>query len=152
MNMNLIQDIWLFRSWVGPTLKWTYISPPCLIWYRNKRPLVQQNFFWYLTTTLNVGCLIPPIYLSMSVPATFKTINWASSKYSSFVCAKINIWPHTTKTLPPSKYAHNLYQTKGLRTSRGLLDRSTARYIYKRLKTSLHKPRGNIVENLFYSL
>jgi hypothetical protein len=32
----------------------------------------------------------------------------------------------------------------------GLLDRSTARYFYKRLKTSLHKPRGNLVENLFY--
>jgi hypothetical protein len=32
----------------------------------------------------------------------------------------------------------------------GLLDRSTARYIYKRLETSLHKPRGNLVENLFY--
>jgi hypothetical protein len=33
---------------------------------------------------------------------------------------------------------------------RGLLDRSTARYFYKRIKTSLHKPRGNLVENLFY--
>jgi hypothetical protein len=33
---------------------------------------------------------------------------------------------------------------------RGLLDRSTARYFYKRLKTSLHKPRGNFVEILFY--
>jgi hypothetical protein len=32
----------------------------------------------------------------------------------------------------------------------GLLDRSTARYFYKRLKTSLHKPRGNLVEILFY--
>ncbi len=32
---------------------------------------------------------------------------------------------------------------------RGLLDRSTARYFYKRLKTSLHKPRGNFLENLF---
>jgi hypothetical protein len=32
---------------------------------------------------------------------------------------------------------------------RGLLDRSTARYFYKRLKTSLHKPRGNLVEILF---
>jgi hypothetical protein len=32
---------------------------------------------------------------------------------------------------------------------RGLLDRSTARYFYKRLKTSLHKPRGNLLENLF---
>jgi hypothetical protein len=31
----------------------------------------------------------------------------------------------------------------------GLLDRSTARYFYKRLKTSLHKPRGNLLENLF---
>jgi hypothetical protein len=31
----------------------------------------------------------------------------------------------------------------------GLLDRSTARYLYKRLKTSLHKPRGNLLENLF---
>ncbi len=33
---------------------------------------------------------------------------------------------------------------------RGLLDRSTARYFYTRLKTSLHKPRGNLVEILFY--
>jgi hypothetical protein len=32
---------------------------------------------------------------------------------------------------------------------RGLLDRSTARYFYKRLKTSLHKPTGNLVEKLF---
>jgi hypothetical protein len=32
---------------------------------------------------------------------------------------------------------------------RGLLDRITARYFYKRLKTSLHKPRGNLLENLF---
>jgi hypothetical protein len=32
---------------------------------------------------------------------------------------------------------------------RGLLDRSTARYFYKRLKTRLHKPRGNLLENLF---
>jgi hypothetical protein len=32
----------------------------------------------------------------------------------------------------------------------GLLDRSTARYFYKRLKTSLHKPRGILVEILFY--
>jgi hypothetical protein len=31
----------------------------------------------------------------------------------------------------------------------GLLDRSTALYFYKRLKTSLHKPRGNFLENLF---
>jgi hypothetical protein len=31
----------------------------------------------------------------------------------------------------------------------GLLDRSTALYFYKRLKTSLHKPRGNLLENLF---
>jgi hypothetical protein len=31
----------------------------------------------------------------------------------------------------------------------GLLDRSTARYFYKRLKTSLHKPTGNFLENLF---
>ncbi len=27
---------------------------------------------------------------------------------------------------------------------RGLLDRSMALYFYKRLKTSLHKPRGNL--------
>jgi hypothetical protein len=32
----------------------------------------------------------------------------------------------------------------------GVLDRSTALYFYKRLKTSLHKPRGNLLENLFY--
>jgi hypothetical protein len=32
---------------------------------------------------------------------------------------------------------------------RGLLDRSTSLYFYKRLKTSLHKPRGNLSENLF---
>jgi hypothetical protein len=32
----------------------------------------------------------------------------------------------------------------------GLLDRSTARYVYKRLKASLHKPTGNLLENLFY--
>ena len=31
---------------------------------------------------------------------------------------------------------------------RGLLDRSTARYIYKRSKTTLHKHTGNLVENL----
>jgi hypothetical protein len=31
----------------------------------------------------------------------------------------------------------------------GLLDRSTARYFYKRLKTSLHKLRGILLENLF---
>jgi hypothetical protein len=31
----------------------------------------------------------------------------------------------------------------------GLLDRSTARYFYKRLKTSLHKPRDNLLEHLF---
>jgi hypothetical protein len=30
-----------------------------------------------------------------------------------------------------------------------LLNRSTARYFYKRLKTSLHKPRGNLIEILF---
>jgi hypothetical protein len=33
--------------------------------------------------------------------------------------------------------------------SRGLLDRSTARYFYKGPKTSLHKHTGNLVENLF---
>jgi hypothetical protein len=32
---------------------------------------------------------------------------------------------------------------------RGLLDRSTALYFYKRLKTSTDKPRGNLLENLF---
>jgi hypothetical protein len=32
---------------------------------------------------------------------------------------------------------------------RGLLDRSMALYFYKQLKTSLHKPRGNLLENLF---
>jgi hypothetical protein len=32
---------------------------------------------------------------------------------------------------------------------RGLLDRSTAQYFYERLKTSLHKPTGNLLENLF---
>jgi hypothetical protein len=31
----------------------------------------------------------------------------------------------------------------------GLLDRSTARYFYKRLKPSLHKPTDNLLENLF---
>jgi hypothetical protein len=31
----------------------------------------------------------------------------------------------------------------------GLLDRSTALYFNQRLKTSLHKPRGNLLENLF---
>ncbi len=36
-----------------------------------------------------------------------------------------------------------------LRLRRGLLDRSTALYFYKGLKTSLHKPRGNLWENLF---
>jgi hypothetical protein len=35
-------------------------------------------------------------------------------------------------------------------TGPGLLDRSTALYFYKRLKTSLHKPRGNLLQNLFY--
>jgi hypothetical protein len=35
-------------------------------------------------------------------------------------------------------------------TERGLLDRSTARYFYKRLETSQHKHRGNLIENLFY--
>ncbi len=33
--------------------------------------------------------------------------------------------------------------------NRGLLDRSTARYFYKRLKPSLHKPTGNLLGNLF---
>jgi hypothetical protein len=32
---------------------------------------------------------------------------------------------------------------------RGLLDRSTARYFYQRLKTGLHKPTGNLLENIF---
>ncbi len=32
---------------------------------------------------------------------------------------------------------------------RGLLDRSTARYVYKRLKASLHKPTDILLENLF---
>jgi hypothetical protein len=40
--------------------------------------------------------------------------------------------------------AHHYEETAG-----GLLDRSTARYFYKQLKTSLHKPRGNLLENLF---
>ncbi len=31
----------------------------------------------------------------------------------------------------------------------GLLDRSTARYFYKGSKTSIHKHKGNLVENLF---
>jgi hypothetical protein len=31
----------------------------------------------------------------------------------------------------------------------GLLDRSTTRYFYKQLKTSLHKSTGNLEENLF---
>jgi hypothetical protein len=35
------------------------------------------------------------------------------------------------------------------RVERGLLDRSTAQYFYKRLKTSVHKPTGNLFENLF---
>ncbi len=37
-----------------------------------------------------------------------------------------------------------------LKTERGLLDRSTARYFYKRHKTSLHKLTENLIENLFY--
>ncbi len=32
---------------------------------------------------------------------------------------------------------------------RGLLNKSTAWYFYKRLKTSLHKPTGNLLQNLF---
>ncbi len=32
---------------------------------------------------------------------------------------------------------------------RGLLNRSTALYFYKPLKTSLHKPGGNLLKNLF---
>jgi hypothetical protein len=44
----------------------------------------------------------------------------------------------------PSGVSLNACLLKG-----GLLDRSTARYFYKRLKTSLHKPRGNLLENLF---
>jgi hypothetical protein len=32
---------------------------------------------------------------------------------------------------------------------RGLLDRSTTRYFFKRPKTSPHKPTGNLHENLF---
>jgi hypothetical protein len=32
---------------------------------------------------------------------------------------------------------------------RGLLDRSTALYFYKPLKTSLYKPRGKLLENLY---
>ncbi len=32
---------------------------------------------------------------------------------------------------------------------RGLLDRSTALYFYKQLKTSIHKPIGSLFENLF---
>jgi hypothetical protein len=39
--------------------------------------------------------------------------------------------------------------TTGVQPERGLLDRSTARYVYKRLKASLHKPTGNLLENLF---
>jgi hypothetical protein len=35
-------------------------------------------------------------------------------------------------------------------TVRGLLERSTARYFYKRLKTCLHKPTGNLLEILVY--
>jgi predicted transcriptional regulator len=35
------------------------------------------------------------------------------------------------------------------RSERGLLNRSTARYFYKRLEASLHKPTGNLLENLF---
>jgi hypothetical protein len=31
----------------------------------------------------------------------------------------------------------------------GLLDRSTARYFYNWLKTSLNKPTGNLLKNLF---
>ncbi len=42
-----------------------------------------------------------------------------------------------------------LIKWKLIMFSGGLLDRSTARYFYKRLKTSLHKPRGNLLENLF---
>jgi hypothetical protein len=34
--------------------------------------------------------------------------------------------------------------------NKGLLDRSTAGYFYERLKTSLHKPTGNLLENLFF--
>ncbi len=34
-------------------------------------------------------------------------------------------------------------------TLRGLLDRTTTRYVYKWLKASLHKPTGNLLEILF---
>jgi hypothetical protein len=34
-------------------------------------------------------------------------------------------------------------------THRGLLDRSTALYFYKQLKTILHKTTGDLLENLF---
>jgi hypothetical protein len=43
------------------------------------------------------------------------------------------------------KNAYFMYAEKG-----GMLDRSTALYFYKRLKTSLHKPRGNLLENILY--
>jgi hypothetical protein len=42
---------------------------------------------------------------------------------------------------------HHCLQAQSAR--RGLLDISTALCFYKRLKTSLHKPRGNLLENLF---
>jgi hypothetical protein len=59
-------------------------------------------------------------------------------------------FPHSTKKNCPADFLQprRAGQKKCSPQSRGLLDRSTALYFYKRLKTSLHKPRGNLVENL----
>jgi hypothetical protein len=54
-------------------------------------------------------------------------------------------WLKETKNVLELNFAPN----SGLYFFRGLLGRSTALYFYKQLTTSLHKPRGNLLENLF---
>jgi hypothetical protein len=67
-----------------------------------------------------------------------------SCPWFSINCSPLAASPTPRHPTDQVTYLHRRHQQH-----RGLLDRSTARYFYKRLKTSLHKPRGNLLENLF---
>ncbi len=79
-------------------------------------------------------------------------LDWAMGHPSSVLACTCYLGPflilHLNEFLKADAI-DNLPRILNILFAGGLLDRSTARYFYKRLKTSLHKPRDNLLENLF---
>jgi hypothetical protein len=84
---------------------------------------------------------LPPGFFSHPSPLNDIPLNTVTRKpvlARQYALYRSSAWSPYTK----------LYRVLSL-LDRGLLDRSTARYFYKRLKVSLHKPTGNLLENLY---